>query len=86
MVLNAPLAMLKSWKSRSSHRRSPVKKCALKYFSKFHKKPPVLDYLYQKKTSIQVFSSEVCKIFKNINFEEHLQTIASRNSLFSQRF
>ena len=30
-----------------------------------------------KKTPTRVFSSEICKILKNINFEEHLRPTAS---------
>ena len=32
--------------------------------------------LYYKETPPQVFSCEYCEIFKNIDFEEHLQTAA----------
>ena len=34
--------------------------------------------LYQKKTSAQVFSCEICEIFKKTYFEEHLRTAASQ--------
>ena len=33
--------------------------------------------LYQEETPTQVFSCEICKIFKNTYFEEHLRTAAS---------
>ena len=33
--------------------------------------------LYQKETRVQVFSCEFCEISKNIEFEEHLETIVS---------
>ena len=32
---------------------------------------------YYKETQTQVFSSEICEIFKNTYFEEHLRTTAS---------
>ena len=33
--------------------------------------------LYWKENPTQVFSREICEIFRNTNFEEHLQTTAS---------
>ena len=63
------------------------KKSVLKSVSYFHRKTPVLDSRYNKVafrpakllkvTPAQVFSCEICKIFKNSYFKEHLQTIAS---------
>ena len=37
--------------------------------------------LYLKETPTQVFSCELCEIFKNTFFMEHLQTTASRNRM-----
>ena len=34
---------------------------------------------FAKETSTQVFSYEICKIFKSSYFEEHLRTAASKN-------
>ena len=36
-----------------------------------------LNFYYSKETLTQVFSCEICEIFKNIYFEEHLRTSAS---------
>ena len=33
---------------------------------------------FAKETSTQVFSHEICKIFKSSYFEEHLRTAASK--------
>ena len=33
--------------------------------------------IYQKEVPTQVFSSEICGIFKNIYFEEHVRTTSS---------
>ena len=55
------------------------KKCSWK-FRKFHRKTPVLESRFDKvaglsqETLTQVFSCEICKIFKNTYFEEHMQT------------
>ena len=72
----------------SSHWRCAVKKRYSQKFRNFHRKTPVLESLlnkvaglglqfYQKETSTQVFSCEVCKIFKSTYFEGHLWTTAS---------
>ena len=37
---------------------------------------------YQKETPTQVFSFEICEIFKTIYFEEHLPTTATGNFYF----
>ena len=37
--------------------------------------------LYQKETPTQVFSCEICEIFKNTYFEEHLRTTTSAHIL-----
>ena len=39
--------------------------------------------LYQKETPQQVFSCEICEIFKSTYFGEHLQTTASTNFLWN---
>ena len=36
---------------------------------------------FKKETSTQVFSCEICEIYKNTYFEEHLRTIASDTPL-----
>ena len=57
-------------------------------FCKLHKTTPALDTFlvklqaftlraFKKETPAQVLSCKVCETFKNICFEEHLQTIAS---------
>ena len=64
---------------RSSHRR---KWCSEK-FRKFYKKTPVLESLFNEAEKIDSnigFSCEICKIFKNIYFEEHL-TAPSENKV-----
>ena len=33
--------------------------------------------IYQKEVPTQVFSCEICEIFKNIYFEEHMRTTSS---------
>ena len=35
-----------------------------------------------KKTPTEVFSCEICEIFKNIYFEEHLRTTTSKQTLW----
>ena len=42
--------------------------------------------LYQKETLTQVFSCEICKIFKNTYFEEHLRTTTSASQVFFNEF
>ena len=59
---------------RSSHRRCSVKKVVLKNVCKFHRKKPVLFSLFNIVTGLKVFSCEICEIFKNTYFEEHLLT------------
>ena len=47
----------------------------------------VFNKVYEKETSTQVFSSEICKIFKNTYFEELLGATASTLSVqFSSSF
>ena len=41
--------------------------------------------LYQKETPVQVFSLELCRIFQNKFFTEHLQTVASVRALDSRQ-
>ena len=69
--------------NRSSHRRCSVKKTVLNNFAIFTGKHLCLIKLrafcnfIEKETLAQVFSSKICEIFENINFEEHVQTAAS---------
>ena len=52
-----------------------MKKGVLKKFPKFHRKTPLSESRFLKKeTPTQVFSCEICEIFKNTYFEEHLRT------------
>ena len=37
-----------------------------------------MTYNFMKETPAQVFSSKICKIFKNTYFEEHLRETASK--------
>ena len=55
-----------------------MKNGAFKNFLDFTKKP-VLESLFNKVagTPTQVFSCEICEIFKNTYFEEHMRTTAS---------
>ena len=62
-----------------------VKKSALKNFANFNRKTAVLESLF-KETSTLAFSCEICKIFKNTNFEELMQTAASSVPTFSILF
>ena len=69
---------------RSSHRNCTVKKCYWK-FEKFHKKIPVLEFIFNKVAGLRAcnfnekdsnagFSCKIFKNFKNNNLEEHLRT------------
>ena len=61
----------------SSHRRCSVKKRVVKYFTNFTGKHLCwIIFFYEKENPTQVFSCEICEIFKNIYFEEHLRTTA----------
>ena len=62
---------------RNSHRRCSRKKAILKNFAIFTKKHLCWNLFLIKLQATQVFSFEYCKILKNTNFEEHLQTVAS---------
>ena len=57
-------------------------------FRKFHRKIVVLKSFFHKETPIQVFPCEICEIFKNTYFEEHLRTTASEytTSITSDQF
>ena len=57
---------------RNSHRRSSIEKAALKSFTIFTGK-----YFIKIRLPTRVLPYEYCEIFKNICFEEHLQTAAS---------
>ena len=73
-------------RSRSRHRRCPVKKIFLKIpqnsqentcaIVSFLIKLPQACNLVKKETLTQVFSCEFCEIFKNTFFTEQLRTIA----------
>ena len=56
---------------RSSHWRCSIKKVVLKNFTYF-----TGGHLLNESPT-QVFSSEICEIFKKTDFEEHLRTTAS---------
>ena len=58
-------------KNRSSHQRCSVKKRL---------------QLYQKDTPTQLFSCEICPIFKNTYFEENLQTTVYKTELLNSFF
>ena len=59
-----------------------MKKGVLKKFPKFHRKAPVSEsHFLKKETPTQVFSCEICEIFKNAYFEEHLRTTVFTLSL-----
>ena len=73
---------------RSSHRCFVRKICrsVLKTFRKVYRKTPVLEslfnkkiFFYEKEISTKVFSSEICKSFKNTYIEDHLRTPASES-------
>ena len=71
--------------NRSSHQRCFVNEGVLKKFRKFHRKTPVLPdacNFIKKETPTQVFSSEICEIFKNTCFQENLRTTASERRTY----
>ena len=51
----------------------PKRRCPSKVL-KFHRKTPMLES--KKETPAIVFSCEICEIFRNIYFEEHLRKTA----------
>ena len=61
--------------NRSSHQKCSQKKRYSWKFDKFYRKTPVLESLFNKvaETPTQVFSCEICQIFKKTYFEEHLR-------------
>ena len=69
---------------QSSHRRCSVKKAVLKNFTNFTGKPLCWSLFlinfqaFRRATPAQVFSCEICEIFKNTYFKEHLRTTAAR--------
>ena len=80
----------KKTSNSNSHQRYSVKKVFLKTSQISQENICVGDFLiqlqafnreglqlYYKETPTRVFSSEICKILKNIYFEEHLRTTAS---------
>ena len=81
------------WKRRYQKKQPPKvfseKRYSLK-FHKFHWKIPVLESVFNKvagkeETSTQVFSCEICEIFKNTYFEEHLWKTASLPRCFRKK-
>ena len=67
---------------RTSHWKCSVKKGVVKPFAKFTGKHHTsVEVPFNKAASpqapTQVFSYEICKIFKNTYFKEHLRTTAS---------
>ena len=74
----------------NSHRKYYIKHVFLKYLQ-ISQKAPVLESPFRpanllKETPIQVFSCEICKIFKNTLFEKHLQMTASAIVAFMGSF
>ena len=70
------------------------KKVVLKNFADFTGKHPFSSFFLiklqawrpatlLKKTPAQIFSCEICRIFKNTYFQEHLQTAASDDDPFN---
>ena len=58
--------------ARSSHHSYSIRKSVLKNFSKFTGKQLYQRFFFIKKESLaQVFSCQLCKIFKNTFFTEH---------------
>ena len=66
---------------RSRHRKCSVRKGALKNFANFKNVHEGLQH-YQKVTPTQVFSCEICQIFMNIIYFEHLLTAASETDCY----
>ena len=65
--------------SKSKHQRCSVKKYILKNIYKISRENTCVGVCFRlslKETPTQVFSSVICKIFKNTYFEEYLQTTA----------
>ena len=55
--------------------RCSVKRCSLKFIT-FDNRTPMSESPFNK-AATQVNSFEICEIFKNANFEEHLRRAAS---------
>ena len=86
------------WKAmhiyRSNHRRRSVKKGALKNFANFTCKQMCWSLFLIKMqaclcwslflTPTQMFYCEICEIFKNTYFEEHVRTIASVSAKYKE--
>ena len=64
---------------RSRHQRCSIKKGVVRNFVKFTRKHlcQSLFNFSRKETLVQVFSCEICEIFKNTFFTEHLRATAS---------
>ena len=63
---------------RSSHLRCCMRKGILRNFANFTGKHLCQCLFFKKDTLAWVFSCEICKIFQNNFFTEHLRTTASR--------
>ena len=62
---------------RSSYRTGSAKKGVLKNFANYTGKQLCWSLFLIKLQALGLFSGEICRIFKNTYFEEHLQTTAS---------
>ena len=64
---------------RSRHQRCSIKKGVVRNFVKFTRKHlcQSLFNFIRKETLVQVFSCEICEIFKNTFFTEHLRATSS---------
>ena len=79
---------------KSNHRRRSVKKGALKNFANFTRKQMCWSLFLIKMqaclcwslflTPTQMFYCEICEIFKNTYFEEHVRTIASVSAKYKE--
>ena len=81
--------------SRSSRPELFCRKAALKSYAEFTRKHPCWSFFsikmqdgdawnFVKKTPTQILSCEICKIFKNTYFKEHLRTTASACQVLQQ--
>ena len=69
-------------KNKSSHQRCSLKKVVLRNLTKFTGKHLCQGLFFNEETLTQVFSCEICEIFKNTFFAEHLWTTASRRRTY----
>ena len=75
------LKLIRLINCRSRHRKCSIRKGALKNFANFKNVHEGLQH-YQKVTPTQVFSCEICQIFMNIIYFEHLLTAASETDCY----